>query len=207
MAWNQESTKLRNLLECTSISDLAIATCVGGISPEQIYSASKPLHLQSLEIYGSIRELWTLNIEWSHLTRLVLHAGIQLNLVDNEPSLELSGLKSLELEIGATEILDSVLQSCQRLETLSLTGDMSHVRGWETSRWQRLGRSLTKLRLCETSTDFYSPIDDTPEMLCDSTLRLIAQECPKLRSLGIDLDYDGFWVSLYTKYRSMIELR
>jgi len=31
--------------------------------------------------------------------------------------------------------------------------------------------------------------------LSDSTMMLIATECPRLRSLGIDLDFDGDWVS------------
>lgn len=162
-----------------------------------------PLTLTSLETRGFITDPHGF-VALPQLIRLAMHTDNAL-LVKLPP---LDGLKTLELQLdnsAGRQNLPQMLQSCRRLETLELTIDRSlhHGRGsvvreWKRSQWTDLGKTLIKLKLHETRAldEEHSQYTVKTE-LPYTTLEFIATECPKLRSLGIDLNYSGKWVCLY----------
>ena len=113
--------------------------------------------------------------------------------------LDFAGLKSFKLrsaDLNNHILLGVVLQGCKQLEELDLTGFIGRNRNlgrdptFEDEFWSSFGKNLTKLRLHEGK-------DPLRDVLSFQSLGCIAKNCPKLRSLGIDLQCDGQeWVSL-----------
>ena len=162
----------------------------------------EPLRLRSLELYGLIPDGIGYTIVWPMLERLSL---------DNVSSLpsgmwDFSGLKSLKLRIeGIREslLLDTVLQSCKRLEALDLSGRISSIA--ENDIWERVGKTLTKLRLHEENV-----LDrvGSPAVLYSIVMGCIAGHCRNLRSLGLDLECNGKeWVSFISACPPDIQLK
>lgn len=182
----QASRELEKVLLSSPIQDLAI------MSPnhtplQSLLNTSIPLQLRSLEVVGFAFDIYSLPIIWSQFDRLVTNIS---NLVPEIHS-RLDELKSLELVcqdgVGRAG-LENLLRNCPSLETLNLTGFKRSVQDWGVFQWQSLGRTLMKLRLHEEGGPNG---ENATSMYPDSTMVLIARECPKLRSLGTDLDYDG----------------
>lgn len=187
----QAFRELQRVLTTSPPADLALALVFYMVT-HTMDNINNPLNLRSLNIDGGIGYIWRLPILWSGLHRLSFNIPNH-DLPEKVPQFD--RLKSLILRWDSTgnrRLLKHILQNCQQLEVLDLTGFRRYVRDWRPSLWQRLGKTLVKLRLCEHREP------DNREMttiLSDSIMSLIARECPKLRSLGFDLDCDGGWAS------------
>ena len=193
----QAHRELEKILLSSPISDLAVRTGTTRMCLDALAKVSDPLQLNSLEIVGHIHGIRELPILWSRLNTLILNAVGSFR--EDLPALHLDGLKSLEIRLGipgSETLLYSILKSSRNMESLSLTGEIGFVRGWERSEWRNLGKTLVKLRI-------YGAEDErgpNAGVLPDHCLMYIAEECPKIRSLGIDLKYDKEWVCSHASW-------
>ena len=193
----QAFEELDRVLTTTSPTHVALAanfTVFKQYQDEEI----QPRRVKSLEFRGCIDfidYLWKFPVLWSDLKRLSFTMG-NSNRILSYKSPSLDKLRALELRCqwnGNGDNLKELLQGCPQLKSLDLTGFRSCIRNWSPSLWRQLGRTLVKLRLCEDRR-----FAGTTTILSDATMKLIAKECPKLRSLGFDLDCDGSWVRIIT---------
>lgn len=157
----------------------------------------EPLHLRSLELCGAIFGLPRIPIAWSTLERLSLENA--LYLPKSMPNF--AGLKSLRLRnvegSGNTVLLAVVLQRCNKLEVLDLTGFITNIQIAEEDFWENAGKSLIKLRLHEEESLIRV---GERALLSLKDMGRIAKYCRNLRSLGLDLECNGQeWVSLSSR--------
>lgn len=188
--------QLQKVLASTpDLRDLSIASAFNSPSPQvSMYQEQvelKPLHLRSLELYGSIFDVFKLPVAWSMLERLSLDSLSYLpHFVP-----DFAGLKSLRLRTTSHSNpvpLLVALQDCKKLESLDLTG-FTGIICIADDFWGNLGKTLTKLRLHE---DEKRDGISTRHTLSVTDVGRIANYCPKLRSLGLDLACSGQeWVS------------
>lgn len=187
---------LGKLLASSSIKEFTFTSPVEQIDLVRVLSKLPgPLHLRSLEINGLILDLSLYPIAWSQVTSLAIRTNascfVGLPCFDN--------LRSLDLRlwsVSENSFLDQFLQSCQRLEDLSLNAFRNPARDWRTAQWRHLGKTLLKLRLHDEERHHLMYEGQDPMVdPSNSTLALIAMECPRLQSLGIELTFDGSWVS------------
>lgn len=177
----QACRELANVLRSSSITDLAMDNPFGCPSESEKQPIPSPLQLRSLELYGCIDNTWRPATPWSMLERLAMDSISWLP----EVASQLTNLKSLHLNIDShatKHFLTSFLHSCQRLEVLDLTGFTRSLWTGGKSLWRHLGRTLVKLRLCEGR--IFTPCGPIFEL---GELEMIASECPKLRSLGLNI--------------------
>ena len=173
------------------LRDLSIASAFNRASPQiSIYQEQeepKLLHLRSLELYGRILDVFELPVAWSMLERLSLDSLSYLP----HPAVDFAGLKSLRLRTTDRSnpvALFVALKSCKKLESLDLTGFTVIVHRANDDFWESLGKTLTKLRVHEDEElDGIS----ARHTLSVTDVGRIAKYCPKLRSLGLDLDCSG----------------
>lgn len=192
----QAYKELGKLLMASSIKDFAFTSPLEQIELIRVLSKLPgPLHLTSLEINNIIVDLSDYPIAWSRVTSLAIRTDAYC--FARLP--QFADLRSLELRLWYEwdkPSLDQFLQSCQRLEVLSLSAYRNPAREWRLTQWRHLGKTLLKLRLHED--EMHHSVHGGQELsveLSDSTLTLIATECPRLHSLGIDLAFDECWVS------------
>ncbi len=186
--------EIGELLNSTPLTDLAIDTSDHFFNRTEPMLA--PLRLRSLEMY-SLQHSWCPNISWSMLERLSMDNIFWLPRIASQ----LTNLKSLHLDIGKHyeyDFLISFLRTCGRLEVLDLTGYTQHVE-IEESLWRHLGKTLVKLRFREKR--IFVDRRQTPNDAMKGLLT-IARECPKLRSLGLEIEDNRAWARILCVLRS-----
>ena len=100
----------------------------------------------------------------------------------------LSSLRSLQLDVPPwqpNDLVKDFLLQCDRLEVLDMTGFDCIYPLDEGDLFSKLGKTLRLLRLHQHES--YVSIFRR-RILDDSRLALLAKQCPKLRSLGLDLE-------------------
>lgn len=183
------------LASATNLRDLSIASNFNSarLPTYQEIGSSNPLHLRSLEIYNRNYEIWNFPVVWPMLERLSLDDYYFLP----EVLPDLAGLKSFKFRTGhSSNVLPLIIamQGCKSLESLDLTGSIGFINTVGEDFWERVGKTLTKLRLHEEEKT--ERVGSRPT-LSVTNMGHLAKHCHKLRSLGLDLACNGReWVSL-----------
>ena len=104
---------------------------------------------------------------------------------------QLTGLKSLQIRLkeGGDETIRSalwsLLEQCNQLTCLDLTGCTADINVQQARLWEHLGKALVSLRIHQ---------DEIPDaylerpILSITTMEIIADNCQRLRSLGLDIE-------------------
>ncbi len=149
--------------------------------------------LQALELDQAIANIEDLSddLDCSALERFSINS---LSLFLSADA-RLRGLRSLRVDKGLSfdrleRTFKLFLHSCPALEDLDLTGFTAQ---FDEGLFKHLGKTLTTLRLHE---------HEDPSGLCQrrvlshAEIQDLGRYCCKLRRLGLDIAYNGRWVSL-----------
>lgn len=173
--------ELDRLLDSCRLKDLCMDTsfyCASEVRP-----VLEPLQLRSLEVHSCLNNTWRPAVEWPKLQRLSTDSISWIP----EVASQLTNLSILQLQVEDKEngmFLPSFLRSCKGLKELDVSGFTSPVKDGGKSLWRHLGKTLLKLRFNETRADNRR---DVRPSLVGGEIEMIASECPKLRSLGLEI--------------------
>ena len=188
----------RILITASNLTDLTVTSpwSSSNVLPILKQGDSERLRLRSLELYGPrLDEFKLLPVVWSMLERL----SLDTLLFDPNIIPQLPELRFLKLRVrghGNTMYLGSMLQGCQKLETLDLTGCLGDFQIAAEGFWKNVAKSLIKLRLHEEDARNRAAEARNRAVAPSRIIELIAAYCPKLHSLSFDLECNGQeWVS------------
>ena len=187
-------SRLRDLaISCHSLENLSVIWKSRSHAQtwyESLEHLPESLQLRSLEVDGPMElpdngGVWNWSIKWPLLE------DFSCTNITFLPSLasQLIGLRVLPLRIGLGELVSALwaflVEQCLQLAVLDLTGCTAAINKSGEDLWGHLGKTLISLRIHE---------DERPRGTCcrpvllRPQLRLIATCCPKIRSLGLDVE-------------------
>ena len=179
---------------CRNLKGLAIQSVTGfGDQFQNLGLRSEGLRALEIDQVVPHDTRLTDNIDCSALERLSVNS-LSFFLFRNATA-RLKGLRSLRIDRcwsydWLLEPFKSFLHTCLVLEELDLTGFTAQS---DVFLFQHLGKTLKRLRLHE---------HEDPSGICRrrvlsiSEIEDLGRNCPRLRRLGLDVAYDGCWVSL-----------
>ena len=202
---------------CISLKDLSMNIVPSTFGQEDefeqlkwIHTDQQPLKLRSLKLGGfNYKPQLTLNPAIRSLDEITEASMLTYLSISNSftlPHIGSGNLTELSINMNDFHVSDTIEQAylkallgnCTHLERLELTNtSIFHVQPMCRLDVGNFGTRLTSLRLHHFE-DAEGPC--RRPVLNNEMIARLAEECPRISHLGIDLSYSGEWVSLLTSY-------